>query len=134
MAVDFGTDLSTFVRGAGAPDLDPTFTVISGRRVVQEAVARRFITPRGGLLDDPNYGLDLRALLNTKYSQRDLFILREKISAECRKDERVDGARVTVAPKANGDLTITISLTTSAGPFELALSVSQVTVELLRVT
>lgn len=134
MAVDFGTDLSTFVGGTGAPDLDPTFAMISGRRVVQEAVARRFITPRGGLLDDPNYGLDLRALLNTSYSQRDLFILRERISAECRKDERVDGARVTITPKANGNLTITISMTTASGPFDLVLAVSQVTVELLRVS
>ena len=35
MATDYGIDVSTF------PDLDPTFGLISGPRVVAENVARR---------------------------------------------------------------------------------------------
>ncbi len=55
---DFVVDVSTF------PDLDSSFTLITGRRVIAEAILRRLLTPRGGLAYDPDFGLDVRGWLN----------------------------------------------------------------------
>jgi hypothetical protein len=131
MAVDFGTDVSTYVGG----DLDPTFAVISGRRVVAEAIARRLETRRGALLRDPNYGTDLRAWLNRDFvgSAATLFRLKASVDREAEEDERVLSADATVTYEpAFQKLRIAIAIETAEGPFELVLAVSAVSVAILR--
>jgi hypothetical protein len=106
--------------------------MVSGRRCLGEAIARRLQTPRGGLIDDPNYGFDLSGELNDDVTQEDVARMSSSIVAECLKDERVFGATATVV-FANGTLLVTIKLTDSAGPFLLVLQVTSVTLELLTV-
>lgn len=131
MAVDFGSDLSC------VSDLTPSMLVVSGRRLVAEAIARRLQTPKGGLLDDSNYGYDVTALLNADVAQGDLGRIAAGITAECQKDQRVLSAKVVcefqpVGNKMTGGLKITIALLTLAGPFTLVLAASQVTVSILQ--
>jgi hypothetical protein len=112
------------------------FTTVNTRRIVAEAVARRLITSRGGLLDDPNYGFDITGFINDDMSQLDIANLKGSIKSECEKDERVNRADVTmvVPPNGTGAYLITIFLETNDGPFSLVLSVSSVTIDILKVT
>ena len=75
------TDITTF------PDLD--FHLVSGRRALAEALARRLQTPRGSLFYAPDYGLDLREMLNMRVTQGDLFAWKAAVEQEIRRDERV---------------------------------------------
>lgn len=128
MAADLGTDVGGFL------DVDPEGKMVSGRRCLAEAAARRLITPRGRLIDDPNYGTDVREYLNDDMGPADLALMFSAVIAECLKDERVVGADVT-GTFVNGAVTLNITLTDGDGPFSLVLSVSvtSVTVQLLTV-
>jgi hypothetical protein len=128
---DFGSDVSTTLNG----DLDPTFAVITGSQVLAEALFRRLTQPRGGLLSDPNYGIDVRDTLNGAYSEADIARLKSDIERECEKDERVVTAQSDVAFVAiTGELRITVSVGTAQGPFTLVLAVNNVTATLISFT
>lgn len=126
-AVDFGSCWSC------VDDLVMPATIASGNRVVGEAIARRLITRRGGLVSDPNYGFDLGEFVEADLSPRDLALVSSGIVAECKKDDRVVSAVATVT-LAIGVLTAQIALTTGGGPFTLVLAVSAVSAPLLQVT
>jgi len=130
MPVDYGTDVSTYRDG----DLDPTFTLISGNRAVAEAIARRLETPHGGLLRYPDYGADLRGWLSRDFNDpiATLFGIKTQVEEQAEQDERVISAEATVTydPTAQR-LHIVASIELASGPFELVLSVTAVTVELL---
>jgi hypothetical protein len=126
---DFGIDISTF------PDLDTSFTTITGFRVLAEAIARRFITPAGTLHRDPDYGFDVRALLNEKFTPADLYIWKRMMEAQAEEDERVRSADITLTLGAdNRSIRIHCAIETMQGPFSMVLNVGQVRVELLEVT
>jgi hypothetical protein len=77
-----------------------------------QAAIRRLTTPRGGLPDDPDYGLDVRGYLNRGTSTGELRDAAGQIRAEVTKDDRVERATVTVTANTNAsELTITIVLT-----------------------
>ena len=60
-------DINTPIDSAtGLPDLDPYFRVVTGRTAVAQALLRRLVTPRGGLLGEPLYGLDVRAAVTAE--------------------------------------------------------------------
>lgn len=120
----FGTDVSTF------DDLDRFFRVMGGPRVIAEALLRRLSTPAGGLFYDPDYGYDVRQLLNAPLSTADLARARIAIVAECQKDQRVDSCEAEVA-LSGSSLRLTLSITTASGPFSLVADVSAVTVSLI---
>jgi hypothetical protein len=139
-----GTDLS------GVSDLTATMAESSGRQCFGEALARRLITPRGGLIDDDNYGYDLTSFANDDIGQGDVQQIQSNVEAEFLKDERVIAAAVTVqfvgasqvaaaqsgtvsapAPGTAGVLVVTATITDSLGPFTLTVSVSALTVSLL---
>ncbi len=126
---DLGIDISC------TDDLDPAFTQVSGTFALAQALSRRLITPRGGLFYDPEYGLDLRAYLNAGITDGDGFAYRlaAQIEGECLKDERVGSvdAQVTFS-SVTEKLTVSLSGVASDGPFRLVLSISDVTVEILR--
>ncbi len=129
MATDYGTDVSTY------PDLDPTFTVISGQQVVAQAIARRLETPRTSLADDPNCGFDLRQQINAKWTRARLYEVKTGIEREALKDERVFSAACALSfTPATRALTATIELETMYGPFDLVLSIDAVTVAILSPT
>lgn len=127
MTIDYGADIGA------VPDLDPMLPTVTGRAVLREALVRRLSTPRGALFYEPDYGYDLRALLSEGITGSDLFAIAHAVGAEVRKDERVLGASVVPRLSADGSrLALTLWITDAAGPFELVLVVSAVTVEVLR--
>jgi hypothetical protein len=88
----YGTDLSCV--SDATPDLaevDPQSV-----RAIGEATIRRLTTPRGGLPDDRDYGLDVRAYVNRGVATSQLRDLQGMISNEITKDDRIDGAAVTL--------------------------------------
>lgn len=71
-------------------------------RALAEALYRRLDCPRGGLPDDPDYGIDLRSYLNRGVTTRELRDLAGKIRTELEKDDRVERAFVTLTPAPDG--------------------------------
>lgn len=126
--VDFGSEISCVqdIAADGRPAV--------GSIIVGEACMRRLLTPRGRLIDDPNYGFDLTGYVHDDMGPRDIAALQVGATAECLKDERVQSADVKAVLTAAGLLTVTIALTTSLGPFRLVLSVSSTTFSILSVT
>ncbi len=120
--VDYGHDLSCIT------DLDPAMLEIDGRLVLAQALARRLITPRGGLIDDPNYGYDLRLFLNDDQTAAAVAMIGSGIDAEFLKDERVLASTTTVTFTTRGVLTTVSSITDNIGPFSLVLGVGGLTV------
>ena len=125
--IDDGSDL------ACVADLDPAMSEVSSAKNVAQSLARRLTTPRGRLIDDPNYGFDLTQYLNDDVSPADLARIKAQAEAECLKDERVASATFTMTMPANGVAIVTIVTTGSAGPFTLVLSVTSVTATILSV-
>ncbi len=125
---DLGVDLAT----PGGADLDPAVGLVDGYRCLGEALARRSMTRRGSLIDDPRYGTDLRARRNDNLDARGLAEIAIATTNEWKQDERVIDARVTCTLAA-GVLRIVGTVQAAAGPFRLVLSVDAVTVTLLTV-
>lgn len=122
-----GTDVSTF------PDLDPQFRPIAGQRAVAEAVARRWLTPLGGLVYDETYGEDVRALLNAAADSPRLQAIRAALVAQATADERVVSATVDLSlsgPTAGLTLTVRGRLVSADGPFALVLTITQLNANL----
>jgi hypothetical protein len=103
----------------------------SGLQVVAEAVLRRWTTSQGQLIDDPNYGTNIYDLINAGLSPRDLSLYGQRFAAEAQKDARVLNCSATLTLDAAGNLTLSATITTAAGPFRLVLSVNAVTLQLL---
>lgn len=64
--------------------------------LVVEAIIRRITTPRGALVDDGDYGIDVRGFLNSGIAAQDVPRLAGRIRGEIEKDDRVEFATVTV--------------------------------------
>lgn len=109
----------------------------TGSRLVAEAVYRRLTTPRGmlrGAEEEANYGLDLTELIGSVSTKADAASLPARISAEIKKDERIESVNVRVVESSETvakTFEIFIEAVTNVGPFTLALSVDEVTVGLL---
>lgn len=120
----YGADLSC------ASDLTEQMASVDPltRLAVAEAIARRLTTPRGGVLDDPDYGLDLRAMCNRGMADDDVRTLAARVRSEVEKDDRVDAAAVVVTPSSDvSTLTIAIRVTPydgRIGTFSLTLAVT----------
>jgi phage baseplate assembly protein W len=123
---DFGSDLSC------VSDFTPDFAVATGKRCVAESVARRYITPRGRLIGDPNYGYDLTQFVNDDVGPADLARIEANAAAEAKKDERVQDAEVSISVTSAGVMIAKVTLETGNGPFVLVLSVTDVNVEILK--
>jgi len=120
----YGVDIScTSDISPRMAEVDP-FTV----QALAEAIVRRLDCPRGGLADDPNYGLDLRSYCNRGTTAADLRALGGQIRSELRKDDRIEDVLVDVVPSpTGGTLAITLDVTPTdpnLGGFRLTLSAS----------
>lgn len=128
MATDLGTTISAF------PDLHPGFALVTGRTALAQRIAMRLETPEGGLFYDPSYGAGIPQRLSSEMTTASLREIQAQVQYQCLLDEEVDAALVEVTFVApTRTLTIRIGLVDAAGPFELVLSVSAVSVEILRV-
>lgn len=120
----WGSDLSCVT------DCTATFVelVPNSPLIVAQAVVRRFLTPRGGLIDDNDYGLDLRSYCNRGVTQQDLRTLQARCVAEAQKDERVLTATVNVIAQAP-ELSVTALITPKDPTIEVFTFVLSVTNE-----
>lgn len=126
----YGTDLScTTALDPGLAEVDP-----SSPSAIVEALIRRYITPRGGLLDDPNYGYDVRAWLNRGATNASLQALAGAMQAEARKDDRVLDVEITITTDNNLPLSIRVVVTPVAPavePFEFTFAVTGNSLEIV---
>lgn len=115
---DYGTDVATFA--AVGCDLDPTFGLISGPRVVLEQVARGQIGP-------------LRDALRASITDDQLRAVTQACERAANDDERVLSAETTVAfDFATETLEATTQLELVEGEtFTLVLQINAVTTDLL---
>lgn len=133
MSTDFGKDTSC-TNGLR------TGQYSSGLRLRGEALYRRFRTPRGSLRggeEEQNYGLDLLELIGSVSTANDIAALQGKIQAEALKDPTIQTVAVSVLSNTDGPsttYTINISADTDQGPFDLVISASAASVELLQIT
>jgi hypothetical protein len=127
------TDLGTDIATPGGLDLDPTFGTASGFRCLGEALARRIVTQRGSLFDDPSYGTDIRARLNDNLSPAQVYALGASVRNEWLQDARVEDCSVAASLTPSGALSVRGVVQTAAGPFRLVLEISAVTAVLLTV-
>lgn len=118
MAIDFGTDFSTY------PDLDWS-AEISGPVVVLQAVARS--------LEDAAKGLDLRQWLNASTDTAILNDLEQAILARATSDERVASATASVASAGTSiQIEVEIVLVDEETPLRLVLLVTELGIEILK--
>lgn len=128
-SINFGTCWGT----PGGQDLATPSYMATGFQVIGEAIARRWTTSQGQLIDDPNYGTNINDAIGDDLSDSDIQALQAALSNEAQKDLRVLNCKVTLTLAADGTLTATGQVTTAAGPFSLVLSVGGVTPSLLLV-
>lgn len=107
-------------------DLAMPSYMASGLVAVAQAIARRWSTPRGGLISDPTYGENLSDLIGDDLTPAQVAKEQQLLAAQALLDQRVQTAVVTLV-LTNGALTCTGSFTTAAGPFSLVGSASQFT-------
>lgn len=111
--------------------------MVSGFRIVAEAIIRRWLTPRGGLVDDASYGYDLTNAIGEDIGPSDLARMSQAAAEEAQKDERVRACYVTMGLITSGDgtpvLDVQARVETADGPFILVAAVSEITVTLLQV-
>jgi len=126
-----GIDIGTPVQGSGEIGLDPYFGLAREGTAYVQAIARRWVTPRGSLYRHPSYGYDVRQYLNEDIDDADLPAIESALAEEAQADERTDSARVSVT-FADGVLTVSALLTTITGQtFRLVLAVGEVTTTVL---
>ena len=120
----FGTDL------AAMPDFDGV-TLRREYDNLAEALARRLMTPRGGLFYAPEYGTDLRAYLGEPITDGVRYEIERMAALEAARDPRVHSATATLTAAGPDGLRLRLDVTTEAGPFALVLRVDALTVEVL---
>jgi hypothetical protein len=121
----YGSCLATLPNADGTLDLTPDMRMATGRDVLSQSLIRRQTTPRGSVLTSPNDCLDVRQLLSAGMTQSQLQALASSIRTELLRDQRVNGAQVTITVNtATGATTIQESITSSAGPFTLTLTLT----------
>ena len=115
-----------------ATDLDGSLSDVTGNPLLLEALVRHITSPRGSVIDAPNYGIDVRDYLGDDMTSEELGRLRGAVRAELLADERV--LDVTVTTDFNSTthyLKLGIVGSSAQGPFSMVLLVSAVTVQIL---
>lgn len=125
----YGTDISC------TTDLDERMSEVdpASTRAIAEALVRRLDTSRGALIDDPDYGLDLKIYCNRGVTADDLLALAERVRLEVTQDDRVSSAAVSVTGDGSA-LAVEIRVTpddpeTGEFSFTLAITSSAVAME-----
>lgn len=122
----FGVDI------ACVTDIGKTSVLVGGFINLGYALARRLMTPRGGLFYDPDYGTDVREFLNETIDDPQLKAIDAAIKGELEKDPRVLRAKgATTFNYQTMTLISAIEIETAEGPFDLVLGISSLTVSIL---
>lgn len=109
---------------------DELFSETSGVAELGQAVYRRLTTPRGRLIDDADYGFDVRELLHAGLTPDYQSRISSIIRAEVLKDERVVSCDVT-STYTDAVLVVSMSCGTADGPFSLTVDISEASVLLV---
>lgn len=118
--VELGIDLSW------VNDVDPLHRYTTGTRLVAEAIYRRLITPRGALIDDPNYGIGIRSLLHRAMTRTQILALQGQIEKEIQKEEeRVASVTCTITQTGPYEFKVDVRGECAAGPFLLVVGSDQ---------
>ena len=130
MATDYGTCISV------TTDLPLRWKMVTGARVVAEAVFRRWSTDRGSLPYDLDYGTHAVGMIGATMTQGEIASWESRLVSEALKDERVqDCVAIVVYDQPNASAEITAKITPSDGaPFEMVMSINSVTAEIIRVS
>jgi hypothetical protein len=94
----------------------------------------RVTTERGTLVDDPDFGLDVRSFLSAGLTPQQLTLISHQVQLECLKDDRCASVEVDVLTGRPGALDITIAVTPqdpALAAFTLVLAVTPLTVSLV---
>ena len=93
-------------------DLTPTLeeTDPSTTQSLAQDIFHRITTERGSLVDDPDFGEDVRGYLSSATTARELFAIGGRLESEILKDDRVRSVSVEVTGNTS-ELDITISVT-----------------------
>ncbi len=127
MTIDFGTDFDC------TDDLTLEMREVSGPLVLAQNVYRRLSTPRGMLLEDPDYGKDLREYLHRGLTATERAAIPGEVRAEVLKEERIASATVRVVAFSDEEMTLEIYCESAEGPFSLTLDVTATAVTLKEV-
>jgi len=125
---DFGSDFSAIT------DIDAPLTVVDGTLGLGQALLRRITTPRGALWYAPDYGIDVRAYINTTTDPR---VIEQAIESELLNEERIDDVTATLTVVSGSQLTdgqswsIALAVETDEGPFAFTLTIDLVTSTIL---
>lgn len=115
-------------------DLTPDMSTVTGSNAIKQAIARRIITPRGGLWYSSGYGFDVRRLLNAAMSNASVWKIKNAIYAQAIAEERVKRATVQVEwHSRTSSLRVFLSLVTDLGPVSMTMTIDQLSVSLLEV-
>ena len=74
-------------------DLDPLMPDVEGETMARQAIMRRLDTPRGALLEDPDYGTDLASMIGEGNDPAERSRVPARVIAELAKDELVTVVR-----------------------------------------
>lgn len=123
--VDYGNDTEA------VSDLTFARRQVEGETMMAQVIARRLTTRRGGLFYAPDYGYDLRQFL--KGSAPPVSVINGNIENELLKDKRIaDATSEATFSESTEALQVHVFGNGSEGPFDLTISIDEVTVELLR--
>ena len=115
---DFGLYISC------ADDIDPIMREVNGFDALAQALARRLDTPRGTLIDDPDYGYDLAQLVSRGMTADELAAIPSSISDEFQKDECVASVETKVLFYSTGVLKLTFHVRAADGPFRFTVEIA----------
>lgn len=128
---DFGTDVSTYKGN----DLDGTFTLIGGGRLLLEYVLRRLEADPGDLEEVPDWGVGIYNQINGPMGPEDMRRLALRISSQLADDDRIQGA--DCVPSFNHQtrtLTLRIRVRPHNGrPLTLVLAIQDVNLTVLQI-
>jgi hypothetical protein len=117
-------------------DITPALDIVHGRESLAQAIARRTTSDPGDMFGLPDYGRNVERWLNTSHPQ-DLSALNSEMTAEALLDERVLDAAVDAVltsaefDEASSTIENTIRLVDENGPFELTISIDNVTTDVI---
>lgn len=114
-------------------DLTELMLEVSELRALAEAAFRRITTPRGRVIDAPDYGRDIRSLLSKGMTPASRATSIALFVDEILKDERIERCDIETRELPDAGLALTISCVAALGPFRLTVHVSQAGVALTEV-
>lgn len=115
-----------------------TGRMVSGTTLIGQRLYHALITPRGALIggpDEESFGEDLSSLVGSPAGIESERAIREKIQRAASKDEGILSVAIQIQTTIESAGTVShevqIAADTSSGPFNLVLSISDLSVELV---